>query len=132
MCSRKLICMVLTCILALGFISVPVKAAEESVGVIQPFASSSFHFSIPGKSQMNADTPFLLAEGETIKIDATYTPTSADVEVILFMPDGTIRQFSGVDGDIYKTIRVSENGSYTLGFRNNSDVEVVLDGEVYY
>ncbi len=137
---RKVICMVLVCMLLVGNISISAKATEiETIsmekmieGNIIPFATGSFSMSIPGNSQTTANSSFPLAAGETVTIKASYSPFSASVDFGLVAPDGNYYYFNITDGSIDETIQVNESGSYTLRVRNNSDDEVEVAGFVNY
>lgn len=137
---RKMACMVLSCVLVFGAISIPAKAAEEETIALEnrqvdaaiPFAIGSFSMSIPAKSQAMANSSFSLAAGETVTIKASYYPFSASVDVGLVAPDGKFYYFNITNGSIDKTIQVSESGKYTLMVRNNSSNEIEVSGFVNY
>ena len=85
---KRIICMVLACIVIAGTISVSASAAEVNIiapenttdNLINPLATGSFSMSIPAKSQSLANSSFPLAAGETVTIKASYSPFSASVD----------------------------------------------------
>lgn len=138
--AKRIICMVLACIVIAGTISVSASAAEVKIiapenttdNLINPLATGSFSMSIPAKSQSLANSSFPLAAGETVTIKASYSPFSASVDFGLVAPDGTFYYFNITNGSIDKTIQVDESGKYTLQIRNNSNGEVKVSGFVNY
>lgn len=81
---------------------------------------------------LKAAFPFSLEAGETVKLNFTYSPQYALLEVGLVGPDGNFRYIHGADGNLKKTIVVSETGKYYLAFRNNSNSTVRVMGFIYY
>lgn len=137
---KRIICLVLACIVAAGAISLPASAAEIEIiavdnptdSIITPFATRSFSMSIPAKSQVIANTSFPLAAWETVTIKASYSPFSASVDFGLVDSDGVFHYFNVTDGSVDKTIQVNESGDYKLQIRNNSSAEVKVSGFVNY
>lgn len=137
---KKTICMVLACMLIVGTISVPASAAEtESTGsekgamqLAISRASGSFSMSIPAKSKVLADSSFPMEAGETVTINASYSPLDASVDFGLVDSNGVFHYFNTTNGSIDKTIRIKESGNYTLQVRNNSSTEVKVSGFVNY
>ena len=70
--------------------------------------------------------------GETVTIDATYSPRSASVDFGLIAPDGLFYPVRGQNGSINKTIEIVERGNYTFAIRNNSNVNISVSGYVKY
>lgn len=81
---------------------------------------------------LKAASAFSLEAGETVKMNFTYSPQYASLEVGLVGPDGNFRYVRGANGALQKTIVVSETGKYYLAFRNNSNISVQVMGFVYY
>lgn len=135
---KKAICIFLACVLVMGMIVAPVKAAEVETNTTTEFsvniarATGSFNMSIPTRSRAIASSSFPLAAGETVTIKASYSPFTASVDFGLIAPDGTYYYFNITNGSIDRTIQVDESGDYTLMVRNNSDVEVEVSGFVRY
>lgn len=134
----KIICMVLACMLIVGAISVPVNAAgvtytDPEKGTTQlaiSRASGSFSMRIPAKSKVLANSSFPMEAGETVTINASYSPLDASMDFGLVDSDGVFHYFNTTSGSIDKTIRIKESGNYTLQVRNNSSTEVKVSGFV--
>lgn len=134
---KKVVSMFLACVLVMGMIVAPVKAAEVEANTTEfsvnmARATGSFNMRIPTRSRAIASSSFPLAAGETVTIKASYSPFTASVDFGLIAPDGTYYYFNITNGSIDRTIQVDESGDYTLMVRNNSDVEVEVSGFVRY
>lgn len=137
---KRMICMVLCCVLLVGMISFPATATEIRDTVqkiyfdelVSPCATGSFNWTIPAKTNAMGDIVFPLAAGETITIKASYSPFSASVDFGVIAPDGNYYGFNITGGSIDKTIQVSESGDYTFQIRNNASTEVKVNGFVNY
>ncbi len=73
-----------------------------------------------------------MSANETITIDATYSPSTAKLDVGLIASDGSFHYFTATGGRISKTIRIEDAGTYTLAFRNNASYKVTVSGSVNY
>ncbi|HJB79369.1 hypothetical protein [uncultured Flavonifractor sp.] len=73
-----------------------------------------------------------MSAGETITIDATYSPSTAKLDVGLIASDGSFHYFTATGGRISKTIEMTEAGTYTLAFQNNASYKVTVSGSVNY
>ena len=104
---------------------------EYTIDIGTPWASGSFTMNVPAESAMIADSTFPLAAGETVRINASYTP-DANMDFGLVDSDGKFYYFTVTNGSIDKTIRVSKSGHYTLQVRNNSSGTVNVSGFVNY
>ena len=137
---KKMLCMVLTCVLLVGLISFPARAVEIKTTTPESFAKSnsnpratgSFSMNIPARSKVLANRSFRLSAGESVTIRASYTPVSANVDFGLVAPSGVFYYFSANGGNINRTIQISEGGKYTLQVRNNSNFGVDVSGFVNY
>lgn len=137
---RKMICIILSCVMIGGMFAVPAKAAENGNTETQSLefsissarATGSFSMTIPSKSQGVASSSFSLAAGETVTIKATYSPYNASVDFGLVAPDGTYYYVNATTGSIDKAIQVNESGSYTLQIRNNASYSVIVAGIINY
>ena len=78
------------------------------------------------------DTKLPLEAGETVTINASYSPASASMDFGLIAPDGYFYYVNVDSGSINKTIRVDERGNYLLAVRNNSNRTVSVVGYVNY
>ena len=81
---------------------------------------------------LKAASPFSLEAGEIVKLNFTYSPQYALLDVGLVGPDGNFRYIRGADGNLKKSIVVSKTGKYYLAFRNNSESPVQIMGFIYY
>lgn len=100
--------------------------------LVTPRASETYYVTIPARSALRASSNFSMAAGETITIDASYTPTTAELDVGLIYSDGSFHYFTVTGGRIVKTIRMEEAGTYTLAIRNNAYYAVNVSGSVTY
>lgn len=137
---KRMLCMVLCCVLLVGVISLSANASEVQAtnlelsfdNFVSSRATGSFNWTIPAKTSATGDIVFPLAAGETVTIKASYSPFSASVDFGVIAPDGNYYGFNVTSGSIDKTIRVSENGDYILQVRNNSSTEIEVSGFVNY
>ena len=70
--------------------------------------------------------------GETIQINATYSPANAEIQIGVVDENGQFRFVRVTGGDVNITIRISEQGNYRLAVKNNSTNAVNISGYVYY
>lgn len=137
---KRMLCMVLCCVLLVGVIAFPANAAEIQTTTLEisyddfisPCATGSFNWTIPAKTNATGDIVFPLAAGETVTIKASYSPFSASVDFGVIAPNGNYYGFNITSGSIDKTIRVSESGDYIFQIRNNSNTEIEVSGFVNY
>lgn len=95
-------------------------------------ATKDFETSIQGKTTKNLKTALPLAKGETVTIDAHYSPKSANVDFGLISPDGVFHYVSESDGFVYVTISIDEPGEYKFAIRNNSSETITVSGQIRY
>lgn len=95
-------------------------------------ASAEFSMTIPAKTAYAASNSFSLEAGETVTIKASYTPFSASVDFGLLNSAGDFRYVNVTDGNIDKTILISERDNYTFAIRNNSSSSISVSGYVNY
>ena len=139
---RRLVYVAIVCLFAFSTLFVNAEAAstmvipspvefeqDTSVGVL---ASGSFSMSIAPYAKSQANKSFPLEAGETVSISAVYTPNNASMDFGLVDSDGVFHYFNVSNGNVDKTIRVSENGNYTFAIRNNSNKTVKVSGFVHY
>lgn len=121
---KKMVCSLLTVLLLVSCFAGTVNAAER--------ASGKFDITVaPGKIKP-AKTGFPMSAGETVTINATYMPTTADIDFGLIDKNGGFHYLKGDNGIFDKEIEIPENGTYTFAVRNNSDVSVDVTGFVNY
>ena len=94
-------------------------------------ASDSFNITLKANQVVRFTESFHLAAGDTVRFNASYVPDGS-VDFGLIDSDGYFSYFTVTQGNIDKTMRVAENGSYTLQIRNNSSKEIKVSGYVNY
>ncbi len=133
--KRNVFCVLLMCMILLGSFATIVSAVSMS-DEVQTFsmarASGRFSLDVPGNVMFEADSSFPLNAGETVTIEANYSPWSASVDFGLIAPDGLFYPVRGQNGSINKTIEIVERGNYTFAILNNSSVEISVSGYVKY
>lgn len=131
---RKIMCAVLTLAVMVSCLPTLVCAAEVNSQKTVALTRATGHFSmeIPGNTTVKAATSFPLVAGETVAINAVYTPQSASVDFGLLAPDGLFHPVNTTDGSFDETIVVNEKGNYTLVIRNNSSYTISVSGYVTY
>lgn len=132
---KNIFCVLLMCMVLMGSLmttanAVNVSDTEQTFSMAR--ASGQFSAEIPGNTYFTADSSFSLDAGESLTIDATYSPRSASVDFGLIAPDGLFHPVRGQNGSIYKTIEIVERGNYTFAIRNNSSVGISVSGFVNY
>ena len=131
---RRIVCAFLTLVVMCSCL-VPAVYAEE-VGTERMFAitraTGEFRLDVPGNTTVKAATSFPLETGETVAINAVYTPQSASVDFGLLVPDGLFHPLNTTSGSFDETIRVNERGHYTLVIRNNAAYTISVSGYVTY
>ena len=107
---KKMLCSLLTVLLLVSCFAGTVNAAAR--------ASGKFDVTVKAGELKPARTGFPMAAGETVTINAAYSPSSADVDFGLVDKNGRIE--------------IAVSGTYTFAIRNNSDVDVEVTGYVNY
>ncbi len=132
---KKVSCIFLMCIMLIGCLTMnagAISAEESACDVSVARASGRFSMDIPGNAFFTADTAFPLEVGETVTINAVYSPRSASVNFGLIAPDGLFYSAEANNGSFDATIEVNQRGYYTLAVRNNSAVNISISGFVTY
>ncbi len=137
MVLKKMMCMILVCMLTVGTITIPAQATETAILpsdtlIVNLRATRDFDVTIPAKTKVITSNILSLAAGETVTIKASYYPFSASVDFGLVDSDGVFYCINVTGGSIDETIQVNESGSYRLQIRNNANVEVEVSGFVNY
>ena len=132
--AKKLLVVLIVCAFIMGCLSISAGAVEAYSTNSQPIMRSTrrLDLTIPAGSLMLLDESISLDAGEIVTYKCTYTPRDTDIEFGVIAPDGYFYGLSGSNGSIYKGIRVSEPGSYTLAIWNESDETVTVKGTVNY
>lgn len=135
---KKLVCLLLSCIVLLGCVCTDASAVgisgEAVTGEVElvPRITGSFSTRIPANSAFGSDISFSLEAGEAVTINASYSPASASVDFGVIAPDGKFYAVNVTGGSINKTIYVNERGNYMFAIRNNSSYELSISGFVNY
>ena len=134
--NKKVVLVLLTVLLTLNFLNICALAAEggtENVfEITQTRATGRFDIDIDPGDIASANTDFYLQAGESVTINASYSPTYVDIDFGLIGPDGRFHCISGEDGSFNRTINISERGYYTFAIQNNSSVVVSVSGFINY
>ena len=122
--TKRICCVVLVFAFVFGCFSLTASAALRATG--------QFNFTVPAREVAASDSSFPLEAGETVTINASYSPFSASVDFGLVAPDGRFHYLTVENGSIQKTIKVNERGYYTFAIRNNSSDTITVTGFVNY
>ena len=117
---KKMLCSLLTVLLLVSCFAGTVNAAERAMG--------KFDVTVKAGELKPAKTGFPMAAGETVTINATYSPSSADVDFGLVDKNGRFHYLKGENGAFNEKIEIPQNGTYTFAIRNNSDVDIEVTG----
>ena len=110
-----------------------IYAIVQDMTAVTTRASVNFEVDLEENSiSVMRNVKFPLEAGETVTINASYSPFSASVDFGLIAPDGYFYYINVKNGSINKTIRVDERGNSMLAVRNNSDDTVSVVGYVNY
>ncbi len=132
---KRFFVVLLVCAMLTSSLSVCAGAVgtEMDVGALSvERASGRFSMDIPADTLAKTNRTFSLEAGETITINASYSPSSASVDFGYLDPDGLFHFVTVTGGSVNYTFEVEERGSYTLAIRNNSSRTVSVSGYVNY
>lgn len=121
---KKLFALLLSVFIALSVSVSAFAATQRATNRVNITAMPNKTATIGTSLSMEAD--------ETVTINCTYSPRTADVDFGLITPRGTFVFVEGEDGNCNQTIQVSQTGDYYFAVRNNSSNDVELLGYVYY
>lgn len=131
---KKVICLVLT-LMMLTCLPIQVIAAEPSESTterLMPRATKQYSFEVSAGKIAKSTSGLSLSAGETVRINATYTPSSASVDFGLIDSENNFYYINVKSGSIDKTIEVDENGTYYFAVRNNSNNKISVTGQINY
>lgn len=131
---RKIVAILLMLVVTVSCWTVSAYAEELPDQRVFSFTRATGHFNmeVPGNSTVKADTKFPLDIGETVAINAVYSPQAASVDFGLLAPDGLFYSLNTTDGSFDEVIEVDQRGNYTLVIRNNSNYSINVSGYVNY
>lgn len=140
MWEKRMICLVVACLLVAGTLSLPAYAVEAedngsgslAENLFSLRATGSFNLTVPANTKAFAGNGFSMSAGETVTINASYAPSDASVDFGIVDDAGNFYYFNTTEGSINKTIQVTKSGNYTVQIRNNSSGEVKVSGFVNY
>ena len=139
--AKKFFCTVLVLVSILSCFCVTAGAVEVStegtdeyyvMDTVSVRATGPINMSIPANAKLRADTSFPMEVGDTVIINASYSPRTASVDFGLVGPDGKFHFINVKNGSINKGIQVDQRGNYTLQIRNNSANPIRVSGFVSY
>lgn len=135
---RRLICIVLAILIMFG--NPCVSHAAQTLTTMVPNndlvysarATRYFSLGVKANGRSMVSQELSVDAGETIQINATYSPANAELQIGIVDENGQFRYARVTGGDVNITIEISERGSYRLAVRNNSTNAVSISGYVYY
>ena len=135
---KRLICAVLIFVTVLGNASVcyaeeyPEAVEKKYVELCELRASGHFSFSVKEQGTYYVANVLSLEVGDTVRINATYSPTSSSIYIGLVDTNGKFYYTRATNGQVDITIEVQKRGEYRLAVVNNSTNAVSISGYVYY
>lgn len=127
-----LVCAVMmSCVANVAAIQADNMDGHSTVVLSTTRASGEFEMTVSAKTKAIADSSFPLEAGETVRINASYSPDGS-VDFGLVDEDGIFHYINVKNGSIDKTIQISERGNYKFQVRNNTSVAVKVCGFVRY
>ena len=132
---KRFVCTLLAGAVSLGCFYAPAEAAgpaKQETQSISTHATSRFNTEVSTNTIIAANTEFSLEAGETVTIQAVYSPFDASADFGLIDSDGVFHYLNTDEGDFNKTIEIKESGHYTLAVQNNSPNTISVSGYVSY
>lgn len=137
MIMKRMICAVL--ILAMVFGDASVCYAEEPTDAVDNIntelhelrSTGHFSFSVKAQGTYYIANVLSLEADDTVRINATYSPTSASIYIGLVDENGKFHYAHATNGQIDITIEIEKRGDYRLAVVNNSANAVSVSGYVY-
>lgn len=135
---KKMICAVLVFVMV--FCNASVCRAQEQTEAVEKIntelyaarATGHFSFSVKAQGSHYIENILPLEVGDTVRIDATYSPASASIYIGLVDENGKFYYVRATNGQIDVTIEIEKRGEYRLAAMNNSANAVSISGYVYY
>ena len=134
---KRWICAILVIVMVWGNISV--CHAEEYANTVEKNhtqlyelrASGHFSFSVKASGKYCIANVLSLEAGDTVRINATYSPASASIYIGLVDENNEFYYARATNGQIDITIEIEKRGEYRLAVVNNSTNAVSISGYVY-
>lgn len=95
-------------------------------------ATRHFGFSVKANGKYYIANALSLEAGDTVRINATYSPVSANIYIGLVDENGKFYYVRPTNGQINVTLGIEKRGDYRLAVVNNSANTVSISGNVYY
>lgn len=103
----------------------------EADSVRMTRATNSFSVVIPADSILKNEDHFTVVRGETVRINANYSPEGS-VDFGIIDDEGIFYYINVSGGDIDETILIETSGDYTFAIRNNSSEDIKVNGFINY
>lgn len=87
---------------------------------------------VAGYAHSVSNQKVYLVDRGIISINCSYSPSAASVGFGVIAPDGYFYFLNVEGGNINRSIRVNQNGSYAVAIRNNSSDTIYVAGFVNY
>ena len=117
-----------------SYLPLPASAAQnlEGTSVIEMRATKDFSTTVPAGASKSLKNVLPLAAGESVSIQAYYSPADAAVDFGLIYPDGTFHHVSASGGHIDVSLTVGNPGDYKFAIRNNGSLTITVSGQIRY
>ena len=134
---KKFMCMTMACVILLGRLFPVSVFAMDSLDVQvasyhETRATEAYNVTVAAYGLKRANKSFLLEAGDSVRICAKSSPSSAEVLIGLVDAHGYFYYVKVDNGDIDKTIGIVARGEYWLAIENESGCNVTISGFVKY
>lgn len=137
---KRILCALMSCCAVVACMPANACALEETASatvleetqVFAPRATNTFQMTVQAKKISFGDKTLYLEKGEKVTITASYTPTSASVDIGIVDEDGNFTYVNSSNGSISGKITAPQTGSYTFAVENNSSSAISISGTVKY
>lgn len=135
--ARRSLCAILACALmaslwCLNSNAVETVHVDKEPEFVVLRASGRFSLAVEPHTYSRATSSFPMAAGETVTINAVYSPSSSSVDFGVTDESGVFYFVTAANGEIDAKIPISASGNYRLTIRNNSGTKVNVSGLVEY
>lgn len=135
---KRLVCVVLAILVMFGNSTVGnaeqalVTPGSNHVAEYATRATNYFSLGVKANGRSLVSQELSVDAGETIQINATYSPANAEIQIGIVDENGQFRYVRVTSGNVNIAIGISERGNYRLAVKNNSANAVSISGFVYY
>ena len=95
-------------------------------------ATGRFGTSINAQGSIIVENMLPMEAGETVRINAVYSPASASIYIGLVDENGKFYYMRATNGGVDVTLEIEKRGNYRLAMVNNSANAVSISGYIYY